>query len=307
MNITTHALKDEQDIQHVLALRRICTTPENVHDYPSLSELPELLALTNRETYRVQLWEDTANTLLAFGIIDTTFSNLYYFVHPDNQDNSLASDIIAWAVEQMRMIGLQQNKQVSLDASCRENDTHSKTLLEQHCFLRQPEQTLRMERPLIEPVPAPQLPQGWTIRPLAGEQEVEAYVALHRAAFGTNHMTVEHRLATMSNPDYRPELDVVAVAPDGTLAAFCVCNINTEANAQSRQQKGEIGIIGTNPSYRNMGLGKAMFLEGLQRLQVCGMHRAWLGTSSSNASAIRLYESVGFAVATRILWYSKAL
>ncbi len=307
MNITSHPLTHEQDIQHVLALRRICTTPESLHDYPTISELPELLAPANRETYRIQLWEDTDDTLIAFGIVDTAFSNLYFFVHPDHQVISLESGIIAWAIEQMRTIGQQQNRQVSLDTGCRENDTQRKTFLEQHGFLLQPEQTLRMERPLTEPIPAPQLPEGWTIRQLMDKQDVADYVALHRAAFGTNHMTVEHRLAVMSNPNYRPELNIVAVAPNGTPGAFCVSNIHTEGNTQSGQQEGEIGIIGTHPAYRNMGLGKAMLLEGLQHLQACGMKMAWLGTGNSNTSAIRLYESVGFKVAIRILWYSKAL
>lgn len=160
---------------------------------------------------------------------------------------------------------------------------------------------------LTEPVSTPQLPDGFMVRQLQGVQEVEEYVAMHREAFGTTHMTVEHRLAMMSNPDYQPELDVVVVAPDDTFAAFCVCTINREVNEQSGQNEGEIGLIGTRLAYRNMGIGRVMLLEGLQRLKACGMSIATPGTTSSNASAIRLYESVGFRIAIRMLWYSKTV
>ncbi len=307
MNISMRPLTDERDIQRIFELRRISATPENVNDYPTVSDLHEMLVPAKQDTYRVQLWDSTDGMLLAFGIVDTAFCNLYFYVHPAELGSTVESSIIAWALEQMRTIGLQQNKQMTLDTYCQENDMRKMTLLEQQGFTRQEEQTLRMKRSLTEPVPTPQHPEGFMVRQLQREREVEEYVALHRDAFGTAHMTVEHCLAMMSNPDYRPELDVVAVAPDGPLASFCVCTINREVNAQSGQNEGEISLIGTRPAYRNMGLGQVMLLEGLQRLKDSGMSIAWLGTSSSNTSAIRLYEAAGFRVTTRSCWYSRKI
>ena len=304
MSIIMRPLTNEQDIQRIFDLRRACTTAENMNDYPTIADLPEMLAPAKQDTYRVQLWESRDGTLLAFGIVDTAFCNLYFYVHPEEQGDTIESAIIAWALEQMRVVGWQQSKQVTLDVSCRENDTRKMTILEQHSFTRQEEQTLRMQRSLTEPISVPQLPAGCMVRQLQGEQEVEEYVALHREAFGTAYMTVEHRLAIMNSPHYQPELDIVAVAADGTLAAFCFCTINREVNAQSGQNEGEIGLIGTRPAYSNQGLGRGMLLEGLRRLRACGSNIAILGTTSSNVSAIRLYESVGFEVATRVYWYS---
>src|SRR5262249_54468701 len=157
----------------------------------------------------------------------------------------------------------------------------------------QEEQVLSMARSLDEPVPAPQLPEGFVLRPLAGEGEVEDYVALHRAAFGTENMTVERRLAIVRNPGYLPELDLVAVAPDGTLAAFCVCSSETEENSAREFPQGAIDIIGSWPDWRGKGLGRAMLLAGLRALQAHGMAIATLGTSSDNIAGQRLYESAG--------------
>ncbi len=307
MSITAHQLTNGSDIQRIFDLRRACTTAENMNDYPTVSDLQELLAPSRLNTdVHVQLWEGTNEMLIAFGILHVSFCNLYFYVHPKEQD-AIESAIISWALHEMRTIGQQQQKPVTLDVSCRENDLQRLTLLEQHDFVRQEEQTLHMRRSLAEPVPIPQPPEGFIVRRYRGSSEVEEYVALHREAFGTANMTVEQRLTIMDNPDYRPELDIVAVAPDGKFAAFCVCNINREVNEQSGHNEGEIGIIGTRPAYRNMGLGRTMLLEGLQRLKACGISTATLGTSSSNANAIRLYESVGFKVANRILWYTKAV
>jgi ribosomal protein S18 acetylase RimI-like enzyme len=164
-----------------------------------------------------------------------------------------------------------------------------------------------MARSLDEPIPEPQFPEGFVLRPLAGEGEVAAYVALHRAAFGTENMTVERRLAIVRNQGYIPELDLVAAAPDGTLAAFCVCSVEAEENATRELPRGAIDIIGSRPDWRGKGLGRAMLLAGLRALRAHGMGVATLGTGSDNIAGQRLYESAGFRVAYRKRWYTKSV
>lgn len=177
-------------------------------------------------------------------------------------------------------------------------------MLERHGFDRQNEGTLRMLRPLAEPIPEPVPPPGFTLRHVAGEGEVEAYVALHRAAFGTEHMTVAHRLMIMRDPDYRADGDLVLVAPDGALAAFCVCQIHPSENAATGQRWGWTDPIGVHPAYRRRGLGRAILLAGLGYLRAQDMETAALGASSTNP-AVRLYESTGFRTAFTYQWYAK--
>ncbi|NJL65504.1 MAG: GNAT family N-acetyltransferase [Methylacidiphilales bacterium] len=58
---------------------------------------------------------------------------------------------------------------------------------------------------------------------------------------------------------------------------------------------GFIEVLGTRRNYRRMGLGKAMLLAGLQRLQDKGIEFARLGVDADNPNgALQLYESVGF-------------
>lgn len=85
------------------------------------------------------------------------------------------------------------------------------------------------------------LPKGFIIRPLAGENEVDTYVELHQAVFESRNMTTEWRARTLQCTDYMPDLDLVAVAPDGRLAAFCVCWLNRNL-AESSGQIEPLGV-----------------------------------------------------------------
>lgn len=104
--------------------------------------------------------------------------------------------------------------------------------------------------------------------------------------------TMEHWL---EEPHYKPELDLIAVADDGSFAALCFCEILPEYSDRIGKKVGFIAVLGTRRNYRRMGLGKAMLLAGLQRLQDKGMEFARLGVDADNPNgALQLYESVGF-------------
>jgi ribosomal protein S18 acetylase RimI-like enzyme len=128
---------------------------------------------------------------------------------------------------------------------------------------------------------------------VAGQHEHASRAALHRDVFQPSRVTDEGYLRLMGLPGYDPNLDVVAVAPDGTLAAFCICWVD-KVNG--------IGIfepVGTRPSFRRMGLGRAVMVEGLRRMKACGVHTAMVTTGGSAVEAQGLYESVGFRIVAK--------
>jgi len=68
----------------------------------------------------------------------------------------------------------------------------------------------------LESLPKPAPPPGFTIRVLASTDEADACAAVHRAAFGSGSpMTGGWRARTQWMPQYRAELDLVAVAENG--------------------------------------------------------------------------------------------
>lgn len=292
------------DRQRIIDFRRAHTTRENAYDYPTAADLHELLdAATDEETTRASIWEDEGGHIVAFAILALRYCNCYFLIAPQTSSDEIARDILDRAEAQLRETG----NCTTIDSPCRDTDTERVALLERHGFVRQETQTLYMARSLSEPIPPPVFPEGFTLRQVAGEQELEAIVALHQAAFGTQNMTIETRRAIMRNPAYIPELDLLLEAPDGALAAFCYCTIPKEANELSGRSEGEIAIIGTSPAYQKRGLGRAMLLAGLQRLKDFGVETATLGTSSENDSAHSIYFSAGFRVSYRALWYAKSI
>lgn len=84
-----------------------------------------------------------------------------------------------------------------------------------------------------------------------------------------------------------PELDLVAVAPDGRFAAYAGVPYD-EFNKQ-----GIFEPVCTHPDHRERGLAKALMQEGLHRLKTLGAIDVIVGTGDM-LPANRLYDSLGF-------------
>ena len=104
-------------------------------------------------------------------------------------------------------------------------------------------------------------------------------------------MTVAWRERTLRCPEYQADLDLVAVAPGGRLAAFCVCWLD-ERLAEGRG--GQVEPLGVHQDFRNLGLGQAILSEGLRRLSLRGARGVYVETDRHRNAALGLYEALGF-------------
>jgi mycothiol synthase len=145
------------------------------------------------------------------------------------------------------------------------------------------------------------LPAGFTVRPLGGQAEVEAYVTLHRTVFESRNMTVGWRARTLRQPSYIPDLDLVAVAPDGAFVGFCVGWLHRHEEEAS----GQIEPMGVHPDLRQQGLGQAIVSDALRRLRLHGAGQACVETDTHRNGALALYESVGFRAEREVLVYRR--
>lgn len=144
-----------------------------------------------------------------------------------------------------------------------------------------------MERPLAGPLPEPGGPAGLVIRPLAGDDEAAARAEALAAAFGAPPQPERYR-QLMRAPGYTRDLDIVAVAPDGRLAAFAMCWVDTG------NKTGQFEPVGTAPAFRGRGAARAVLHEGLRRMRQRGAERAIVIVDAEEQAACRLYESAGF-------------
>jgi ribosomal protein S18 acetylase RimI-like enzyme len=302
-NLSDRTYTSQQDLDLMLKLIATVRPAKRIGDYPGPADLRELLALAEvRQNTR--LWFDAAGSLKLFALVDH-YCNLLFELDPALATPNLEQEIIDWGVACIRRMSAADDEVQSLDASCRAEDSWRLAFLERHGFLKQESCSVGMQRSLAEPIPAPQLPPGFSIRPVRGEEEVQALVALHRAAFDSTSMTDEERLAMMRGPDYERELDLVVVAPDGRLAAYCVCTISAEENQRSGRKDGYTDPVATHPDFQKLGLGKALLCAGMSLLKARGAETAVLGTSSENIAMQKTALAVGFQVTSTKIWFSK--
>ena len=292
--ISSRLYESKKDFRIIVDLTSRSRPPEHRNDYPRPVDIEEDLA---RPAIRAntQLWFDGEQPV-SWAYVDE-FNNLRWEIaHP--YEELLGSEIVKWG-ETCILKTLGTGESATLDASCKEDYGERISFLEQYGFYQTDDVTIYMMRSLSQPISEPELPTGFVIRPIAGTQEAEAVATMHRAAFGTSYMTTENRLALMSTSEYDASLDLVVVAPEGRIAANCICSVNEE------QETGSTDPVATHPHYQRRGLARALLLAGMKLLRERGMKSAHLGTSGGNIAMQRVAESVGFGVEYRTIWFSK--
>jgi ribosomal protein S18 acetylase RimI-like enzyme len=251
----------------------------------------------------VGLWADADGQLLAWAVMQTPFWTIDYACHPDI-DGSLHRQVLAWADRRARRVLDTPSGRpmwfvnVFADQMDRIRDLEEAGFSSQADVGNDSWSKVLMQRSAGMPVANCSLPAGFIIRPLDGEGEVEVYVELHRAVFESRNMTVEWRARTLHQPAYIPDLDLVAVAPDGRLAAFCVCWLNENLG---KETCGQVEPLGVRVDFRELGLGRAILAEGLRRLQLYGASQVYVETDNYRNAALELYESAGFRVTRDVL------
>ena len=249
------------------------------------------------------LWFDESGELMAWAVLQTPFWTIDFALQP--AATHLHPEVLAWADARAREALPTTSGRPAWFVSVFEDQADFIRDLEAAGFQCQasapqdPWSQVWMARPSHIPVPEAAPPPGFAIRPLAGEQEVGAYVALHRSAFGTGNMTREWRARTFRQPEYRPDLDLVAAAPDGRLTAFCVCW--HDLRGPGGRPCGQIEPLGVGEEFRRLGLGRAILAEGIRRLRALGAEQVIVETDNYRDDAFDLYESSGFRVIRNVL------
>ena len=298
MENTQRSYRDGNDQQLMFALARRYPA-----DHLRVVDLPYRLsswALDDPENAR--LWFDPDGALLAWAVLQTPFWTIDITCRPDAAP-ALYAEILAWADVRARQAVntfyghpawyvMVFADQVLLIRELERAGFASQTNIGEDSWSK-----VFMRRPGGLPVKDYRIPPGFTVRSLAGEAEVGAYVDLHRDVFQTKNMTVEWRQRTLKQPDYHPDLEVVVAAPDGRLAAFCI--------AWLHGKNGQIEPLGCHADYRRYALGRVALAEALRRLQAAGVEQIYVETDNYRDTAMKLYEHMGFEGFRQVWVYRK--
>ena len=244
----------------------------------------------------VGLWFDDNDNLVGWAVMQTPFWTIDYALQP-RVLQEVHPQILSWADERAKQIVDSPSGRpvwfinVFARQAARIQDLEGAGFASQADVGENSWTKVLMRREDPAEIGRPVLPDGFIIRPLVGESEVDAYVDLHREVFDSKSMTPEWRRRTLERPEYVPDLDLVAVAPDGRLAGFCICWLNKQSTAGA---SGQVEPLGVREEYRKLGLGRSLLTEGLRRLQGHGAESVYVETDNYRDEAFMLYESAGY-------------
>ena len=137
-----------------------------------------------------------------------------------------------------------------------------------------------------EPFPDISLPEGFRLKSLRDENDLRK---INRLLFrGFNHGDeppddgIEERKFMQLAPNFRDDLHIVVVAPDGNFVSYCGMWYEPD------NQVAYVEPVATDPDYRRMGLANVAVLEGIRRCGAQGATVAYVG------STLPIYLSLGF-------------
>ncbi len=251
----------------------------------------------------VRLWHDAQGKLIAYAMlgVDPLFD---VQVLPAHAWIGIEEEGVAWA-EHLRANLHQADPQrwsSPLATGARHDDGPRIAFLEQHGFRRGEHVEVNLLRSLQDPLAAAAVPAPYQLRAVLGPAESAARAAAEHAVWGewsTGDIDGDDYAYLLQMPGYRRDLDVVAVTPDGVIAAY----VNGWLDEVNRI--GDLGPVGALPAHRRQGLTRAVLLQCMHQMQAYGMQCVCVSTGESNSGALALYQSLGFEVVNRYLEFSR--
>ncbi len=242
-----------------------------------------------------RLWWDGA--ALAAWATWNKYGLTFALSYPQRENLGLLRRILAWAKDHVRALSSDGVPPKVFSTGCFASHLpHARMLAELGFTLSQAGSLFVSARALSVPLPELALPAGVVIRPPEGEHELDRRALLHATVWHPSKVTPAGYRITRSAPGYDATLDMVAVMPDGSLGAYCICW--PEAATGSC----EFEPVGTHPDHRRKRLASAVIYAAMRRARQIGLHTALVYCAEAN---LPFYQSLGFSPIDRTVEYVK--
>ncbi len=231
------------------------------------------------------IWETTAGEVAACALpIDP--GSVHFQAHPELRTPGLEEEMLD-LVEQ-RLAETKPDGSRRLEVWAFDEDDLRTDLLARRGYQRGEWPEVIHRRWLAQPIPAAPVAAGYTVRALG--DGLELLERCYASGLGFHEGDIRIAVDNRNNPGwyhdiqelplYRRDLDIVAVATDGSIAAFCTAWFDDVTRS------GVFEPVATVPAHQRRGLGRAVITEGLRRLQRLGAVVASVGGFSQAANAL---------------------
>lgn len=243
---------------------------------------------------QARIWETEAGQVV--GAVHPEGSGDFCLeIHPAYR-HRIEEDMIAWAEDNLAAPHEDGQRVI---CELYDYDLTRRLLLEQRGYT-QTDYTFVMRRLRcgLAPLPALNTPEGYTLRTTRPEpSEYDAVAALLNAAFNRDfHQGAEVGHFMTKSPSFRHDLDFVAEAPDGTLAAY------VSLTYEPHNRYGIFEPVCTHPAHQRRGLARALMSLGLHKMAEIGAADVYVGTGNQRVANL-FYDSMGFPeVYTGHIW-----
>ncbi|MEA3350076.1 MAG: GNAT family N-acetyltransferase [Chloroflexota bacterium] len=238
---------------------------------------------------------------------------LWGYVNPDYEGCGLGTYLLTWGETRAReaVSRCPENARVAIQCGIESTiDTVKERFSEygmqiiRHYF--------RMRIEMDAPPPAPQWPEGITLRPYNPEKDAESVYRIDDEVFQDHFGYVQepfeegferfmHHMAKKES--YDPTLWFLAV-DDDEIAAICLCR---KWDTEDRDC-GYVSILGVRRPWRQRGLGLTLLQHFFGEFYRRGKRKVALGVDGQNLTgALRLYKKAGMSVHRQFDLYEKEL
>jgi len=235
------------------------------------------------------LWEND-DQIVAILMPDGGFGEAHFLVHPVLRTLELEGEMLGVAEEHLTKVKSDGSRKLCIWAP--EPDQLRQELLARHGYLKGDQSEYQWRCRLDLPIPDVATHPGYQIRALGDGLELLERCYASGLGFheGDIHIAVENRndptwyRNIQRAPLYRRDLDLVALAPDGSIAGFCTIWFDDVTRSAYFEP---VAVV---PAHRQRGLGKAIMTAGLRKLQLMGAETGFVCGYAPAANA--LYQSV---------------
>ncbi|UCR88833.1 GNAT family N-acetyltransferase [Mycetocola spongiae] len=221
-------------------------------------------------------------------------------IHPDLRRRGLGTALLTWQEERGLQLLAGSEKTVPgwLSTSAMEHSAGVRALAAAHGYA-EARWWFELRRDLAAPIPEVALDSE--LRLAVPDEELseptrEAFNDSFRDHWGSQPTTREDWESQAKLDTFRGDLSRVAVAPDGTVAALVMSEVNRAEWEPAGFSFGYIGLVAVRRAWRGRGLAQSLIGEVLAAYRAEGFEKAMLHVDSeSPTGALGLYTKLGFS------------